>query len=136
MSDHPSLIILNIAMMIVSLAGTAVNAMMLITAARRRVILAESPLVQEITLRRAVRQESAFLLCQVLLLCVSIWGLVLFSDSIPTVPVTAVRFYVGTLLARSTVSLILCAASLWDWKDRRWLKGLMDRESELNKGCP
>jgi predicted Co/Zn/Cd cation transporter (cation efflux family) len=124
--EHTPLIQVNLIQAAVTLAGVVLNARMCLIALRRKRLVESDPREEQIarlTMHRAVRQEAAFFVVQVLLLGVSLWALLAV---IPAAPDGAVWFYGATQAARTLTSLILAAVSTLDMKDRKRISAMLD----------
>jgi hypothetical protein len=128
MGDQKNLIILTILMLAVSLVGTLVNAGMLAVSVRRRWKVGGVDEISRLATARAEGIEAAFLLCQVILLLISVWALWAFDDTFPQTPPGAVPYYAGSLVGRTLVSAILATISLTDLLRRGQTQRLLDLE--------
>jgi hypothetical protein len=124
--EHSPLIQVNVVLAAVTLVGLLVSIKMVWVAIKRKTVVELNPTEEEIakiTMRRAVRQETAFLLVQALVFLVSLWSLLAVS---PFAPRAAVLYYFGSQAARTLASIILCAVSIADLHERKRLARLID----------
>jgi hypothetical protein len=73
-------------------------------------------LITRITLRRTIRNESAYFLCQVLVLFSTTAA---YGAVIPTAPEGAINYFYIASVCRMAISMILSYASIFDLRDRR-----------------
>jgi hypothetical protein len=112
-------------MLTVSFLGTIVNGAMMVVTLHRRVKFGNEDEVSRISTGRALRQEATFFLMQAMLFSASLWALALFEDIYPTAPVGAAKFYYGTLVIRTLVSVALMTLTALDLRDRNRLRPLL-----------
>lgn len=123
--SHLLLLILNLLLTTISLAGTVLNFSMAASTRRRvRLIFKHAPKpILLITARRAFRMEVCFFLCQLVLFAGSIWS---FFRVLPDAPPYAIYYYFGTQIGRSFVAAVLAVVSLLDLRDRHRLLQMIE----------
>lgn len=125
LESNPTLLITNVILMTLTAVAAVVSVAILVLTLRRRdhvLSLDDSPLAR-ITYRRAVRNEGAYGMCQMILLVMSIWAL---WRVLPEAPPKAIAYYFATQAGRTIISMILVLSLGFDLWDRSDIKAILD----------
>jgi hypothetical protein len=125
--ENLPLLLLNTILLLINLVGLEVNAWAVIVSIRRkiRVARASEDAIAQLTMRRTVRNEVAFLASQVFIMVLSVYA---FFKVLPETPPRAITFYFVSQGGRSLISMVLAFTSITDLFDRKKLATLLDQE--------